>query len=74
MPTRWYVGHKDGRMELFQAEAIPTWISHGEVYAAVIGPFRTKRGALFMATYGRGNPHCRTVAEAERLGKLYANG
>lgn len=59
-------------MVIFQSPHIPTWTTHGETYAAVIGPFYTKRGALFMATYGRGNPHCRTVNEAERLGRIYA--
>jgi len=71
--SHWYVGHRNGRMELFKADTIPTFASHGDTYAAVIGPFRTKRGAAFMARYGRGNPHCHTVNEAERLGKKYAN-
>lgn len=54
-------------MEVFKAAMIPTFATHGDIYAAVIGPFRTKRGATFMAQYGHANPHCRTVAEAERL-------
>lgn len=63
---KWYVGHRNGTMECFKSESIPTFTSHGETYAAVIGPFRTKRGALWMAAYGRnGNPHCRNVSEAE---------
>lgn len=41
--------------------------------AACIGPFRTVRGAAFMAEYGRGNPHVQCVADAERLGRLYAH-
>jgi hypothetical protein len=47
----------------------PTSRSHGETYAAVIGPFRTRAGADFMARHGKGNPHCRNVAEAERLAR-----
>lgn len=39
---------------------------------AVIGPFRTVRGAEFMRQYGEGNPHCQTVGDAERLAKQYA--
>ena len=41
--------------------------SHGNLFAAVIGPFRTKRGADFMAKHGQGNPHLRCVADAERI-------
>lgn len=41
-------------------------------YNAVIGPFRTKRGAKFMLKFGQGNPHCRNVSDAEKLGKKYA--
>lgn len=42
-------------------------------YNAVVGPFRTKRGAKFMLKFGQGNPHCRCVADAERLGRKYAS-
>lgn len=70
--NHWYVGHNAGRIELFAADAIPTETSHGMTYAAVIGPFRTKRGATFMALHGRSNPHCRCVADAERLARKYA--
>lgn len=34
------------------------------------GPFRTKRGALFMATEGVGNPLCTSVNDAEILSKV----
>lgn len=62
----WYVGHRNGTMELFKSATTPTFASHGETYAAVIGPFRTKRGAIWMAAYGRNNnPHCQTVDQAE---------
>lgn len=67
---RWYLGHKDGRLEIFQAAAIPTFTSHGFVYAAVVGPFRTKRAALYMAQHGRNNPHLLTVNDAERVSKM----
>lgn len=66
---RWYVGHKGGRVEVFQAPEKPTQSSHGRSYAACTGPFRTKRAAVFMATNGRNNPHCVTVADAERLAR-----
>jgi hypothetical protein len=70
----WYVGCNAGmKRDLFTADQTPTFATHGGQFAAVIGPFRTKRGALFMAQYGNGNPHCQCVADAERLGKKYAH-
>ena len=68
MANRLYVGVKpDLAYEVFRAAQTPTESSHGKLYAYAIGPFRTRRGADFMARYGRGNPHCRCVSEAERL-------
>lgn len=56
--------------EVFVCEQVPTETSHGNQYAFVIGPFRTRRGAEYMAAYGGdGNPHCITVADAEKLAK-----
>lgn len=40
-------------------------------YHYTIGPFYTKRGAVFMRDHGQNNPHCQTVQDAERLGRLY---
>lgn len=48
----------------------PTPETHPQ-YSAVIGPFRTVRGARFMAQFGANNPHCQTVADAERIAKDY---
>jgi hypothetical protein len=64
---RWYVGCKGTSRIAFRTAIEPTEVSHGTTYNAVIGPFRTKRGAQFMAKYGANNPHCQTVAEAEKL-------
>lgn len=69
MRTKLWVGLKPGKRTVFRFHSTPTQKSHGEVYNAVIGPFRTVRGAYFMANYGAGNPHCQTVAGAERLAK-----
>jgi len=64
-----YVGCKaSAPWEVFSSDAEPTMESHGTQYNAVIGPFRTKAGAEFMRDYGKGNPHCATVADAEWLG------
>lgn len=65
-----YVGIKGSKREVFRSATKPTEESHGHQYVAVIGPFRTLQGAKFMATYGEGNPHCQTVAEAEKLAKV----
>lgn len=67
---RIYVGLKrGGGREAFRSAVVPTEASHGVLYAAVIGPFQTARGARFMVQYGEGNPHVQTVADAERLAR-----
>lgn len=71
-----YLGYKtDGVTlvrEIFRHPETPTFSTHGDRFNAVVGPFHTVRGARFMRDYGRGNPHCRCVADAEELGKLHA--
>jgi len=72
---RWYVGYKTyrgglTRREAFKAEIEPTQETHGVQYSAVWGPFRTKRGAEFGASWRAvNNPHVQTVADAERIAK-----
>ena len=66
-----YVGRTSDKREVFRCAFTPTFDSHGDKYAAVIGPFRTMRGAKFMAEYGAGNPHIYHVDDAERIAKLY---
>ena len=68
-----YLGYKEGKYEIVRTEVTPTKESHGHLYAGVVGPFRTLRGAKFMQKYGLGNPHCQTVSQAEKLGKQYEN-
>jgi hypothetical protein len=68
--TKPYVGLiGGGKREVFRSATTPTNDSHGAQYLAVIGPFRTVRGANFMRDHGQGNPHCQCVADAERLAK-----
>ncbi len=68
MKERIYLGVSGCRpREVFRYKGTPTQESHGDRYAAVIGPFRTMRAARFMAECGQGNPHLQTVADAERL-------
>jgi hypothetical protein len=64
---RIYVGCNQTHRITFRSAENPTTETHGHLYNAVIGPFRTMRGARWMATYGANNPHCQTVADAERL-------
>ena len=72
MKTRSYVGiGPDGNRKVFRSASKPEAETHGSIYSAVIGPFRTVRGAEFMVKFGAGNPHCQTVADAERLASEY---
>jgi len=76
--SHWYVGlnaakHAPKR-EIFSSKVLPTKDTHGHKYAAVWGPFRTKRGALFGASPAcENNPHVITVADAERIARDEAN-
>ena len=69
--NRQYVGIRvdTGKLERFQYVGTPVRETHGDLYAAVIGPFRTVRGAKFMQRYGANNPHLQHVNDAERLAK-----
>ena len=64
---KYWVGIMEGVRTVFACAHTPSWATHGRLYAEVFGPFKTKRGAEFMAGPGYNNPHCRTVADAERL-------
>ena len=72
---QYYVGLTgiNTKREVFFDFRTPTVAQYGKRYGAVIGPFRTKRGAVFMAEYGANNPHCYTVDDAERIAKELAN-
>lgn len=58
------------RRVIFRSAVEPTAQTHGNRFSLVIGPFRTKAGAQYMADYGVNNPYCRCVADAEKLAKL----
>ena len=66
----YYVGLSGIHRILFRSDETPTQAEYGRFYRAVIGPFRTKRGAIFMRDCGRNNPHCQNVSDAERLVKV----
>ena len=54
--------------EVFKFSKTPTKKDTPQ-YSAVVGPFRTKRAALFMRDCGVNNPHVQCVADAERIAK-----
>lgn len=65
MTSKYYVGHKGGARLVFKSETTPTRQSHGDRFNAVVGPFRTKRAAIWAASQC-GNPHYQHVRDAER--------
>jgi len=66
---RFYVGQKDGARTVFKSATPPTTEAYPQ-FAAVIGPFDTKRGATWAASpAARGNPHFNHVRDAERIAK-----
>jgi hypothetical protein len=70
MRTKLWVGCGKGcSREVFRSALTPTVDTHGDKYFGVIGPFRTRRGAEFMAKHGRNNPHCQCVADAECIAR-----
>ena len=75
MKAKWYVGCKTYRSgqtirKAFKSETEPTQETHGLQYGAVWGPFRTRRGAEFGASWRAvNNPHVQSVADAERIAK-----
>lgn len=67
--ARWYVGILSGfNFEAFKSNRTPS-PSLTPRYLATIGPFKTKRAAIWMTTDGKNNPHCQTVEDAERISK-----
>jgi hypothetical protein len=73
MRRKYFVGiRSDGTRSVFYMAVVEPTQEMCPQYSAVIGPFRTKRGAEFMRDHGAGNPHCQTVADAERIAKQIA--
>lgn len=73
MKNKIYVGLRAGATSIvFRSATEPTETSHGKMFNAVMGPFRTLRGARFAALFGRGNPHIQHVNDAERIAKIHA--
>ena len=52
-----YLGKRpQGDLILFRSSNIPNKETHGHLFTAVIGPFKSKVGAHYFARYGRDNP------------------
>ncbi len=65
-----YLGKRnEDDLILFHSATTATKQTHGHLYKAVIGPFKSKVGAGYFARYGRNNPEIRTAADAERLAR-----
>jgi hypothetical protein len=70
---KWYLGCSKNpdhsiKYQLVRTEVVPSEELQAKfecLYFALIGPFRTKRGALYM----QGHPGCETVWNAERLAR-----
>jgi hypothetical protein len=66
----YYLGKRpQGDWVLFASPHAPTRATHGHLYNCAQGPFRTRLAARWFNRYGWGNPHVRTVADAERLAR-----
>ena len=66
----YYLGKRpQGDWVLFAFTRTPTQETHGHLYTCAQGPFQTRLAARWFNRYGRGNPHVRTVADAERLAR-----
>lgn len=52
----------------FASPTKPTQESHGRLYDSVVGPFKTKRGAVYMSE----NHSCGSVATAELWARVEA--
>lgn len=59
--SRPFVGVRSGQREVFRFRGYPRTDTHPQ-YGAIVGPFRTMRGARYMA----GSPQCADVGTAER--------
>ena len=74
MKMKWYVGMIKGELVRFRSELTPEETKWGQVYNAVIGPFRTKRAALWAEKYGYMNHHFYNVKDAEKLSRMEGEG
>jgi len=66
----YYLGRRPrGDWILFASPVTPTQETHGQLYTCVQGPFRTRLAARWYNRYGWGNPHVRTMADAEHIAR-----
>ena len=66
----WYLGKRgEDDLIVFHSACIPKKESHGHLYMAVIGPFKSRLGAGYFARYGRNDPALHTAADVEHLAR-----
>lgn len=68
--ARWWVGYAispehGGPLLLIKSKITPTEQTHGAVFYSVMGPFVTRRAALFYVQHMHDNPHTCTVGALE---------
>lgn len=63
----YYLGYDGGKYEMFASLKTPEPQEHK--YMGVVGPFVTKRAALWAVKHGARNPHFTCVADAERISR-----
>ena len=70
--SRPYVGleRMSNIREVFRYVGAPTALTHGDRYITVMGPFRSMRGAQYVALFGTTTPPIRSVREAERMASV----
>ena len=72
MKKRYYIGITHGEYTLFTSECEPSQGTFGDSYVAVVGAFRTKRGAEYaLREWSSGNlgHYNQTVNQCERIAK-----
>lgn len=67
---RLWVGVKGNSRTVFRHAGEPSAETHPQ-FTCAIGPFRTRRGADYMAA-SRNAPNCQTVRDAEQLAAIHA--
>lgn len=77
MKKLWYVEHTGTGLVAYRSSKEPTfqhpYDSDGIHRGVTIGPFKTKRAAMWVEKFGYRNPHFLHVNDAERFASIHAN-
>ena len=69
MRKKHYVGLVSGKGLTYFASLTEPTEENQPTFSAVVGPFKTKRAALWAERYGYQNPHFQHVDYAERMAR-----